>query len=147
MRHQHLFCTRSSLDLTHIQYRYDATLVPVGDDQLQHIELCRDVARAFNSRFIPSHARSEYLRLPSAVLSGSSSSMHRIMSLENPRSKMSKSDASSHAAIFLDDSNDRCPPFALCVWSSFCHGFDAFRFSYGSYMFLPIASRPKSSVQ
>lgn len=91
-----------------MRFRYDATLVPVGDDQLQHIELCRDIARSFNSRFIPSRASSEFLRLPSAVLSGSNSSLHRIMSLEKPSSKMSKSDASPHATIFLDDSNDRC---------------------------------------
>ena len=80
---------------------------------MQHIELCRDVARAFNSRFIPSRASSEHLRLPSAVLSGSSSSLHRIMSLENPSSKMSKSDDSPHATIFLDDCNDRCPSFTF----------------------------------
>jgi tryptophanyl-tRNA synthetase len=90
-------------------------LVPVGEDQLQHIELCRDVARAFNSRFIPSRASADYLRLPSAVLAGSSSSLHRIMSLENPTAKMSKSDVSAHAAVFLDDSDDRCARAFGCV--------------------------------
>jgi tryptophanyl-tRNA synthetase len=97
--------------------RYDATLVPVGDDQLQHLELCRDVARSFNSRFIPARASSEYLKLPSAVLSGSSSSLHRIMSLDNPTAKMSKSDVSPHASIFLDDSNDRCPIICFLMFS------------------------------
>jgi hypothetical protein len=54
------------------------------------------------------------------VLSGSSSSLHRIMSLDNPTAKMSKSDASPHASIFLDDSDDRCPTIYLG-----CSRFDA----------------------
>ena len=57
------------------------------------------------------------MKLPSAVLSGSSSSLHRIMSLDNPTAKMSKSDASPHASIFLDDSDDRCPTIYLVMLS------------------------------
>ena len=51
------------------------------------------------------------------MLSGSSSSLHRIMSLDNPTAKMSKSDASPHASIFLDDSDDRCPTIYLVMLS------------------------------
>ena len=129
--------------------RYDATLVPVGDDQLQHIELCRDVARSFNSRFVPSQAGSDSFRLPSAVFSGSSNSLHRIMSLENPTSKMSKSDVSPHAAIFLDDSNDRFLTHFINIFLALgavnCHFCYTHQFSY-PFCFLS-AFLPKSSVQ
>ncbi len=73
---------------------YEADLVPVGDDQKQHVELARDVAQRFNSIY------GETFRLPEAVLGG------RIMGLIDPTKKMSKSDAAGDNAIFLLDSPD-----------------------------------------
>lgn len=61
---------------------YDTDLVPVGDDQRQHIELCRDIAERFNRRYgdtfvVPAHV------IPAAGA--------RVMDLQNPGDKMSKS--------------------------------------------------------
>src|SRR5690606_35956077 len=60
---------------------YKANLVPVGDDQLQHLELTRDIARKFNHLFGPTFPEAEALLTPAA----------RVMSLSDPTSKMSKS--------------------------------------------------------
>jgi tryptophanyl-tRNA synthetase len=74
---------------------YDTEKVPVGDDQRQHIELCRDVAERFNSRYgdtfvLPEHA------IPSAGA--------RVMDLQDPTSKMSKSNDSPQGTVeVLDD--------------------------------------------
>lgn len=62
---------------------YDTDLVPVGDDQRQHIELTRDVALRFNERF------GEILVLPDALIREQGA---RIMALDNPEKKMSKSE-------------------------------------------------------
>lgn len=61
---------------------YDADLVPVGDDQRQHIELTRDIAIRFNERF------GETFVVPEALIRGQGA---RIMSLDDPDKKMSKS--------------------------------------------------------
>ncbi|MFQ5512587.1 MAG: tryptophan--tRNA ligase [Candidatus Krumholzibacteriia bacterium] len=71
---------------------YKATLVPVGDDQLQHIELTREVARKFNHTFGATFPE------PEARLTAGA----RIMSLSDPASKMSKSD-SERSFITLDE--------------------------------------------
>lgn len=71
---------------------YDADYVPVGDDQVQHVELARDLVRRFNNRY------GEILKMPKAVKVKNGS---RIMSLSNPTVKMSKSDPKGD--IFLDD--------------------------------------------
>jgi len=71
---------------------YDAQYVPVGDDQLQHLELTRTLVRKFNSRF------GETFIEPKAILTNVS----RLMSLDNPQKKMSKSDPAS--CLFIDDS-------------------------------------------
>jgi tryptophanyl-tRNA synthetase len=71
---------------------YGATVVPVGDDQLQHLELARTLARKFNSRF--GHAFME----PKGLLTKAS----RVMSLKDPSKKMSKSQP--EGCLFLDDS-------------------------------------------
>lgn len=76
---------------------YETDLVPVGDDQKQHVELARDVAQRFNSMY------GETLRLPEAVLAETGG---RIMGLSDPRKKMSKSDAAAENVIFLLDSPD-----------------------------------------
>lgn len=71
---------------------YGAKFVPVGEDQLQHLELTRTLARKFNSRF------GETFIEPKEIKTATS----RLMSLTNPKKKMSKSDPSS--CLFLDDS-------------------------------------------
>ena len=71
---------------------YDATIVPVGDDQTQHVELTRDLARRFNNRY------GDILVMPKAVLTKVGA---RIMSLSDPTKKMSKSDPKGD--IFLKD--------------------------------------------
>ncbi|HEU0051160.1 MAG TPA: tryptophan--tRNA ligase [Patescibacteria group bacterium] len=76
---------------------YDATIVPVGEDQVQHLELTRMLARRFNERF------GETFVIPQPLMQKVGA---RIMSLQNPQKKMSKSDPSKNAAIFLDDSAD-----------------------------------------
>lgn len=71
---------------------YDAKVVPVGDDQIQHLELTRDLARKFNNKY------SETLTVPEPL----TTETPRVMSLDNPENKMSKS--SPKGCIFLDDS-------------------------------------------
>jgi len=70
---------------------YDAAVVPVGDDQLQHLELTRTLARKFNSKFGRTFIE------PKSLLT----EQPRVMSLDNPRKKMSKS--SPAGCLFLDD--------------------------------------------
>ena len=70
---------------------YDAKVVPVGDDQLQHLELTRTLARKFNERYGKTFIE------PKPLLTEAP----RIMSLTNPLKKMSKSDPAS--CVFLDD--------------------------------------------
>ena len=73
---------------------YDATVVPVGEDQRQHIELTRDLAERFNQRFGPTFAVPEVKILESAT---------KIYDLQNPLSKMSKSGESPAGIIWLLD--------------------------------------------
>lgn len=74
---------------------YQTDVVPVGDDQKQHVELTRDLAERFNARF------GETFRVPQPVIPRETA---RIYDLQNPTSKMSKS-AESHAGVLwlLDD--------------------------------------------
>lgn len=71
---------------------YDAKEVPVGEDQIQHVEITRDLVDRFNNRF------GEVLVMPSAKVRKVGK---RIMSLSDPTKKMSKSDPKGD--IFLDD--------------------------------------------
>jgi tryptophanyl-tRNA synthetase len=71
---------------------YDPVVVPVGDDQLQHLELTRTLARRFNAKFGKTFIEPKDLLTKTA----------RVMSLKDPTKKMSKSDPSS--CLFLDDS-------------------------------------------
>jgi len=74
---------------------YDADEVPVGDDQRQHIELTRDIAERFNSRYGPT------FKLPKAVVPAAGA---RVMDLQHPTNKMSKSLDSPRGTIdLLDD--------------------------------------------
>ena len=77
---------------------YKADLVPVGEDQKQHLELTRDIAGAFNRRFV-----CEYFKLPDPMIV---SGVKRIMSLQDGTKKMSKSDESDLSRINLTDSAD-----------------------------------------
>ena len=78
---------------------YDATHVPVGDDQKQHLELCRDIAQKFNLDF----AAASFLKAPEPLIQKKFS---RIMSLKNGLIKMSKSDPSDLSRINLTDDKD-----------------------------------------
>jgi len=71
---------------------YDAAVVPVGDDQLQHLELSRTLVRKFNNKF------GRTLVEPKPLLT----KVPRLMSLDDPTKKMSKSQPSG--CLFLDDS-------------------------------------------
>ncbi len=77
---------------------YDATHVPVGDDQKQHLELCRDIAQKFNNDF-----KVDELKLPEPLIQKEFS---RIMSLKDGLKKMSKSDLSDFSRINLTDEKD-----------------------------------------
>jgi tryptophanyl-tRNA synthetase len=79
---------------------YDATHVPVGDDQKQHLELCRDIAQKFNSDFEVKN----FLKVPEPLIQKEFS---RIMSLKDGTKKMSKSDPSDLSRINLTDDKDQ----------------------------------------
>ena len=75
---------------------YDATHVPVGDDQKQHLELCRDIAQKFNNDFDVEN----FLQVPEPLIQKEFS---RIMSLKDGSKKMSKSELSDLSRINLKD--------------------------------------------
>jgi tryptophanyl-tRNA synthetase len=74
---------------------YNADLVPVGEDQKQHLELTRDLAGAFNRRY-----KNQYFKLAEAIIL---KNVRRIMSLQDGQKKMSKSDKSDLTRINLED--------------------------------------------
>jgi tryptophanyl-tRNA synthetase len=76
---------------------YRATHVPVGEDQKQHLELTRDLAQKFNRTY------SETFIIPEPFIAKTGA---RIMSLQNPTSKMSKSDPHAAATVFITDTPD-----------------------------------------
>lgn len=76
---------------------YQTNLVPVGKDQLQHLELARDLAERFNNRYSPTFAVPEALCFQNGC---------SIKSLQDPTSKMSKSDPNENAVITLFDDSD-----------------------------------------
>lgn len=76
---------------------YNADAVPVGNDQKQHLELCRDLAQRFNSTY------SETFKIPEPYIPKSGA---RIMSLQEPGQKMSKSDENQNATLYILDSPD-----------------------------------------
>ena len=79
---------------------YDATHVPVGEDQKQHLELTRDIAQKFNSDFNCPN----FLITPEPLIQENFS---RIMSLKDGTKKMSKSDPSDQSRINLTDDKDQ----------------------------------------
>ena len=76
---------------------YNADLIPVGKDQVQHVELTRDIAQRFNARY------SDTFVVPEALLNKAGQS---IKSLQDPGAKMSKSDPNDNALISLTDDAD-----------------------------------------
>lgn len=79
---------------------YDTTVVPVGEDQVQHVELTRDIAQRFNSTYEEDEFYEQTFILPKALVQEQGA---RIMSLQDPLKKMSKSDESKIGTILLDD--------------------------------------------
>ncbi len=79
---------------------YDATHVPVGEDQKQHLELCRDIAQKFNNDF----GVEDFLKVPEPLIQKEFS---RIMSLKDGSKKMSKSESSDLSRINLTDDKDQ----------------------------------------
>ena len=78
---------------------YDSTHVPVGDDQKQHLELCRDIAQKFNNDF----QAENFFKVPEPLIQKEFS---RIMSLKDGTKKMSKSEISDLSRINLMDNAD-----------------------------------------
>lgn len=76
---------------------YQADLVPVGADQKQHLELTRNLAERFNNRY------GQVFRIPEPYIPPIGA---KIMSLQEPTKKMSKSDPNENAVLFLTDSPD-----------------------------------------
>ncbi|MDY3918512.1 MAG: tryptophan--tRNA ligase [Candidatus Limivivens sp.] len=76
---------------------YQADVVPVGIDQMQHLEITRDIAQRFNSIY------GETFTIPQAYVGKTGA---KIMSLQNPEKKMSKSDENPNGSIYLMDDPD-----------------------------------------
>ena len=76
---------------------YNADLVPVGQDQTQHLELARNVAQRFNNAYSPTFT------LPEGYITKEGA---KIMSLADPTRKMSKSDTNQNAFILMTDDKD-----------------------------------------
>lgn len=76
---------------------YNADMVPIGEDQRQHLELARNIAARFNQRY------GEMFTLPEAFIPKVGA---RVKSLQDPTKKMSKSDDNPNATIFILDDKD-----------------------------------------
>lgn len=76
---------------------YQADVVPVGRDQLQHLEITRDIAQRFNSIY------GDVFTIPEAYMGKAGAN---IMSLQDPTRKMSKSDENANASVYLMDDAD-----------------------------------------
>ena len=76
---------------------YQADVVPVGKDQLQHLEITRDIAQRFNAIY------GDVFTIPEPYVGKAGA---KIMSLQDPSRKMSKSDENPNASIYLMDDPD-----------------------------------------
>ena len=76
---------------------YQADVVPVGKDQLQHLEITRDIAQRFNAIY------GDVFTIPEPYMGKAGA---KIMSLQDPEKKMSKSDENPNASIYLMDDKD-----------------------------------------
>lgn len=92
---------------------YDAHEVPVGDDQKQHVELARDIAQSFNHRF-----GIDFFRIPTPKIPTIGA---RVMGLDNPANKMSKSYAHirGHAVRMIDEPKEILRSFKKAKTDSF----------------------------
>ena len=89
---------------------YQADMVPVGHDQKQHLELCRDIATRFNGVY------GDVFKIPEPYIQKTGA---RIMSLQNPLAKMSKSDENVNSYIaFTDDTDTIIRKFKRAVTDS-----------------------------
>ncbi|MDE6732297.1 MAG: tryptophan--tRNA ligase [Oscillospiraceae bacterium] len=76
---------------------YQADLVPVGQDQLQHLELARNICQRFNGVY------GDVLTMPEGYITKSTA---KVMSLQDPQKKMSKSDENANASVWVLDDRD-----------------------------------------
>jgi len=76
---------------------YHADIVPVGIDQMQHVEICRDIATRFNSRY------GETFTIPKGVVKETGA---KIMGLLDPTKKMSKTTNNDNDVIYIDDDDE-----------------------------------------
>lgn len=88
---------------------YQTDYVPVGNDQMQHLQLARDIAVSFNNKY-----KTDFFKIPEAVVNETSA---RVMSLRDGTKKMSKSDPSDYSRINLIDDNDT---IALKIKKAIC---------------------------
>ena len=88
---------------------YNADCVPVGIDQMQHLELTRDIAQRFNGIY------GDVFKVPEAYIGKSGA---KIMSLQDPLKKMSKSDENPNASILLMDDPDTIRRLGVLVGKS-----------------------------
>lgn len=107
---------------------YDATYIPAGEDQNQHIELTRLISRRFNQRF--GSSEKQLFTVPASVedhltLLGERSAL-RIRDLRDPAKKMSKSDTSESGIIYLNDPPEKAMSKIMSATtdSRACIGFD-----------------------
>lgn len=91
-----LFCYPALQNADILLYR--STHVPVGDDQSQHLELCRNIAKLFNNTY-----GVDYFPLPKTLLTPAK----KILSLKNPEKKMSKSDPVQASCVYVTDSPEQ----------------------------------------
>lgn len=76
---------------------YNAHVVPVGEDQKQHLEITRDLAEKFNATYSPT------FNVPEPFIGAAGA---RVMSLQNPTAKMSKSDPNQTGTVYIVDTDD-----------------------------------------
>lgn len=76
---------------------YDADIVPVGIDQMQHVELCRDIAERFNSKY------GETFTIPKGIIPKTGA---KIMGLLDPTKKMAKSGDNDNDVIYIEDDDE-----------------------------------------
>lgn len=88
---------------------YDADEIPVGDDQVQHVELTRDIANRFNNLY------GDVLHIPEVVTPKVGA---RVMGLNDPKAKMSKSDSPDSYVMLLEDSDTVKKKFKRAVTDS-----------------------------
>jgi tryptophanyl-tRNA synthetase len=81
---------------------YNTTHVPVGEDQVQHLEFTREIAQGLNHVLPPSSTNNPHFTVPQTILSPAK----RIMSLKDPTKKMSKSDPDPNSRILITDERD-----------------------------------------